>query len=101
MIDSKLQVSWNLLSIQADLNNAVVWMVSTHPSISESFNPSTIFCWMYRVLQLQLESMSPSCSLDFSFLYQCLGTYLYFPFSSALPGGQLEQHVLSFFVDSH
>ena len=33
------QVSRTLLSILADLNNAVVWMVSTHPLISNSFSP--------------------------------------------------------------
>ena len=39
--DSKsLQVSRTLLSILADLNNAVVWMVSTLPLISKS---STLF----------------------------------------------------------
>ena len=30
------QVSWTLLSILADLNNAVVWMVSTRPLIFKS-----------------------------------------------------------------
>ena len=40
--DSKsLQVSRTLLSILADLNNAVVWMVSTHPLISKSSCPCT------------------------------------------------------------
>ena len=42
--DSKSpQVSRNLLSILADLNNAVVWMVSTRPLISTSFSPCTNF----------------------------------------------------------
>ena len=37
--DSKSpQVSWILFTILADLNNAVVWMVSTCPIISKSFN---------------------------------------------------------------
>ena len=36
-IESKSsQVSWTLLSILADLNNTVVWMVSTRPLISKS-----------------------------------------------------------------
>ena len=35
------QVSRTLLSILADLCNAVVWIVSTHPVISESFCPFT------------------------------------------------------------
>ena len=33
------QVSRTLLSIPADLNNAVFWMVSTLPVISESSSP--------------------------------------------------------------
>ena len=38
--DSKSpQVSRTLLSILADLNNATVWMVSTHLLISKSFGP--------------------------------------------------------------
>ena len=38
--DSKSpQVSRTLLSILAVLNNAVVWMVSTHPPTSKSSNP--------------------------------------------------------------
>ena len=35
------QVSRTLLSILADLNNAVVWMVSTRPLISKSFSSCT------------------------------------------------------------
>ena len=38
--DSKSpQVSRTLLSILADLNNTVVWIVSTHPVISKSSSP--------------------------------------------------------------
>ena len=33
------QVSRTLLSILADLSNAIVWMASTRPFISKSFNP--------------------------------------------------------------
>ena len=35
------QVFSTLLSILANLNNAVVWMVSTHPLISKSYSPCT------------------------------------------------------------
>ena len=35
------QVSRTLLSILADLNNAVAWMVSARPLISKSFSPCT------------------------------------------------------------
>ena len=38
--DSKsLQVSRTLLTILADLNNAVIWMVSTYPLIPKSSSP--------------------------------------------------------------
>ena len=33
------QISWTLLCILTDLNNAVVWMVSTHPYITQSPSP--------------------------------------------------------------
>ena len=40
--DSKSpQVSWTLPSILADLNNTVVWMVSTRPLIFKSSNLCT------------------------------------------------------------
>ena len=52
--DSKSpQVSRNLLSILADLNNAVVWIVSTRPLISKSPSPlvdctvSTNYNWYH------------------------------------------------------
>ena len=35
------QFSRTLLSIQVNLNNAIVWMVSTHPVISKSSSPFT------------------------------------------------------------
>ena len=61
-----LQVSKTLLSILVDLNNAVVWMVSTRPLIS---NSSIFFLlilgWLYRAHQLQLVSSSLSCSIVF------------------------------------
>ncbi len=42
LCDNKsLQISWTLLSILADLNNAVFWMVYTHPLISKSSSPCT------------------------------------------------------------
>ena len=39
------QVSRTRLSILADLNNAVVWILSTCPLISKSSNPFTNFLW--------------------------------------------------------
>ena len=39
--DKFSQVSRTLLSILADINNAVIWMVSTRPVISKSSSPCT------------------------------------------------------------
>ena len=39
--DTSPQVSSTLLSILADLNNAVIWIVSTHSLMSKSSNPFT------------------------------------------------------------
>ena len=50
-----------LLSILADLNNTVIWMVSTRPLISKSSCPPvplSILWWLYRAHQLQLVSLS-------------------------------------------
>ena len=41
-------------SILADLNNAVVWTVSTRPLISKSSSLVPIFWWLYQEHQLQL-----------------------------------------------
>ena len=50
-----------LLSIPADLNNTVVWMVSTSPFISNASSLFTFLWGLYRAYQLQLVSRSPSC----------------------------------------
>ena len=42
------QVSRTLLTILANLDNAIVWMLSTHPLISRSSNPCTILWWLYK-----------------------------------------------------
>ena len=54
------QVSKTLLSILADLNNAVVWMVSTRPVISKFSILVIILWWLYHenLLQLVLLSLS-------------------------------------------
>ena len=53
--DSKSpQVSRTLLSIQAVLNNAVVWMVSTRPPTSKSSSPFTNPLLLLQKHQLQL-----------------------------------------------
>ena len=66
MSDSKsLQVSRTLLSILADLDNAVIWMVSTCPLASKSSSSFTNSLGIAQVHQLQLVSLSPSCSIVF------------------------------------
>ena len=47
--DSKYpQVSRTLHSILADLNNAVIWMISTYPLISKSSSPFIYYNWYNR-----------------------------------------------------
>ena len=76
LIDSTSpQVSRTLLSILADLNNAVVWMVSTRALISESSGPCKNLLWLHRVHQLQLVSPSLSRSIVF-FNSQARSTHL-------------------------
>ena len=50
--DNKSQVSRTLLSILADLNNVVVWIVATRPLISKS--SSTFTNYMVTVPRLQI-----------------------------------------------
>ena len=59
------QVSRTLLSVLADLSNAVVWMVSTRPVIFKFFSLLPIFWWLYREHQLQLVWPSLSNSTVF------------------------------------
>ena len=94
--DSKFpRVSRTLLIILADLNNTVVTMVSTGPLISKSPVPPPIFWWLYRARQLQLVSLSPPCSIDFSVLCESLATYLSFRFPSFYPGASRNSKVHS------
>ena len=51
-----------LLSILADLNNTVVWMLLIHPLIS---NSSNLLCEPFQANQLLLLSPSPSCFISF------------------------------------
>ena len=80
------QVSRTLLSILADLNNAVVLLFPS-PLV-----PLSIFWRLYRVHRLQGLSSSLSSSIAFfSVLLQGSGTYLCFCFPSVLPCGQPRQ----------
>ena len=102
--DSKSpQVSTTPFSILADLNNAVVWMVSSRSLISKSPSPCTNPLGTIPSALIQLISPSLSCSIVFSVLLQDLCNYLSC-FPSVLPGDQPEWQSqrfgkLSFFVD--
>ena len=91
--DSKSpQLSRTLLNILADLNNAVIWMVSTCSRLSKSSSPFT------NPLGIVLNAPTIiSISVTFMFhiflvLFQGLGTYLSFRFLlfslHGLPGRQ-------------
>ena len=59
------QISRTLLSILANLNNAVVWTVSTRPLIFTSYSHCTYLWWLYSMRPLHLVSPSFSCSVVF------------------------------------
>ena len=90
------QVSRTLLSILANLNNAVVWMVSTRHLISKSSSPITNPL-------VTVTSAPITIGINVTFMFNCffssqarLGTYLSFYFLLVLPCGQPEQHSLQF-----
>ena len=75
------QVSRTFLSILANLNKAVVWMVSIHSLISSSSSYAFPSHWgLFQVHQLQLVLLSPSCSTGFLVLWQGPSTCLSFCF---------------------
>ena len=57
-----------ILSILANLINAVVWIVSTHPLIPSPPVPLPVLWWRYRAQQLELVSLSLSSCLILSVL---------------------------------
>ena len=66
--DSKSpQVSRTLLSILADLNSAVVWMVSSRLLISKSSSPRTSLLVNVRSVPITIDITSLSCSTVFRF----------------------------------
>ena len=67
------QVFRNLLSILDDLNNAIVWMVSTRALIPPA--PLTILWWLFRANWLKLMLPSFSCSIAF-FSFLAISRYL-------------------------
>ena len=69
------EVSRTLLSTLADLNDAVVWRVSTRPLISESSSPFINPLWLYRTYHLQLVSLSLSYSIVFWVFFSSLARF--------------------------
>ena len=76
------QVSRTLLSILADFNNAVVWMVSTRPLISKSSSPSTNPLVTVLNAPITIGMTVTFIFYRFSILQKGLGTYLSFRFNS-------------------
>ena len=91
------QVSRTLLSILVDLNNAVVWMVSTRPPISKSSSPCTS-------LLVTVPRTSITSGITVTFMFHSLfvfsvprqgpGTYLSFRFLSILLCGQPDSIII-------
>ena len=69
------QFTRTLLNILADLNDFLVWMVSTCPLISKSSGPSMLG-GLFQVHHLQLVSPTPSCYIVF-FCSQTRSRYLF------------------------
>ena len=81
MSDSKSpQISSTFLTILTVLNNTVFWMISARPSISKSSRLFTKFSGLFRAHQLEFVSPSPSSSIAFLVIWQCLSTNPSFPF---------------------
>ena len=100
--DSKSpQVSKTLLSILADPNDAIVWMVSTRPLFSNSSSPFTNPLVTIPSAPNTIGITVIFMSHIFSVLKQGLGTYLSFCFLSILhcdlPGRKLHNSAGSFF----
>ena len=85
------QVSRTFLSILADHNSAVVWIVSTRPNTSNSFTKGKVTfltlqtplpsLWgLFQVNKLQLVSPSSSCSIVILVLWEGLSLSLSFRF---------------------
>ena len=91
-----LQVSRTLLSILADLNNAVVWMVSTCPLISKSFSPYDNPLEIVPSAPITIGNTVIFMFYDFLVLWQSLGN-LSFCFLLFLLSGSLRQQVHCFF----
>ena len=67
---SEWQVSKTFLNVQDDLNRAVICMVSILHLIFSSPALFPNICWLFQKLQLQIISLSFSCSTTFSAFWQ-------------------------------
>ena len=74
------QVSRTLLSILANLKNAVVWVVSIRPLISNFSSPLSKSLGTVPSTPVTIVSSLPSCSTAFLFLKQGLSTCFSFRF---------------------
>ena len=84
-------VSNILLCTLADLNNTVVWMVSTRPLISKSSSPRTNHLEAIPSAIIKISITVTSMFHSFLVHWQSLGTYLSFRFLSVLSCGQQER----------
>ena len=77
--DSKfLQVSRTLLGILAELNNVIVWMVSTRPLISKFSNP-------FDYASVTVARASITIGINVTFMFHCfcfVFIFFFFQFSS-------------------
>ena len=99
--DSKSpQVPRTLLSILADLNCVVFWIVSTFPLISKSPSPCTnpVVTLLSAPITIGNTVTSMFHSFYFQFLLQGVNTYVAFGFPSVLPCGQPERQSPLIFV---
>ena len=79
--DSKfLQVTRTFLSFLADLNNAVVWIVSTRPLISKSFSPGINSLVTVQRAPITIGVIVTSMLLIFFFFFNSLTTSRYLSF---------------------
>ena len=85
------QVSRTILRILADLNIALIWMVSTRPLISKPNIPCTKPLVIVPSAPVTFSIMVTLMFHSFSVLKQSLGIFLSILFLSVLPCGQPEK----------
>ena len=86
--NKSFQVSWTLLSILANLNNAVVWMVSIRPVIFKFSSPC--------VKPLVTVPRAPTTiSITVTFMFHSFWVFFFFSISCQRPGTYPSFHLLS------